>query len=49
MQDLYRDEELTQTLIDLIETAADLDILDFQVFFKKICTIWESIFVAFQI
>ena len=29
--DLYKDEELTQTLIDLIHTAADLDILDFQV------------------
>ena len=29
--DLYKDKELTQTLIDLIHTAADLDILDFQV------------------
>lgn len=37
-QDLYRDEELTQTLIDLIHTAADLDILDFQEFCKHIDT-----------
>jgi len=29
--DLYNDEELKQTLIDLIMTASDLDILDFQV------------------
>ena len=29
--DLYNDEELKQTLIDLILTASDLDILDFQV------------------
>ena len=29
--DLYKDKELTQTLIDLIHTAADLDILDFEV------------------
>ena len=35
--DLYKDEELTQTLIDLIHTAADLDILDFQV-----CSICDS-------
>jgi hypothetical protein len=28
--DLYKDEELRQTLIDLIHTADDLDILDFQ-------------------
>jgi hypothetical protein len=31
--DLYNDEELKQTLIDLILTASDLDILDFQVTF----------------
>ena len=29
--DLFNDEELKQTLIDLILTASDLDILDFQV------------------
>jgi hypothetical protein len=29
--DLYNDEELKQTLIDLMLTASDLDILDFQV------------------
>jgi hypothetical protein len=29
--ELYNDEELKQTLIDLILTASDLDILDFQV------------------
>jgi len=34
--ELYKDEELTQTLIDLIETANDLDILDFQEFCKHI-------------
>ncbi len=35
-QELYKDEELTQTLIDLIKTADDLDILDFQEFCKHI-------------
>jgi len=29
--DLYNDEELKKTLIDLILTASDLDILEFQV------------------
>ena len=38
LQDLYKDEELTQTLVDLIETANDLDILDFQEFCKHIDT-----------
>ena len=33
--DLYNDEELKQTLIDLILTASDLDILDFQVNIPK--------------
>lgn len=37
-QDLYKDEELRETLIDLIQTAADLDILDFQEFCKHINT-----------
>ena len=35
-QDLYKDRELTQTLVDLIHTAADLDILDYQEFCKNI-------------
>jgi hypothetical protein len=30
--DLHRDKQLTQVLIDLIQTAADLDILDFEGF-----------------
>ena len=34
--DLYKDKELTQTLIDLIHTAADLDILDFQSVFGHV-------------
>lgn len=37
-KDLYRDEELIQILIDLIHTAADLDILDFQEFCKHLDT-----------
>lgn len=37
-QPLYKDEELTQNLIDLIHTAADLDILDFEEFCKNIGT-----------
>ncbi len=36
--DLYKDEELKQTLIDLIHTAADLDILDFKEFCRHIDT-----------
>ncbi|XP_040578918.1 uncharacterized protein [Lepeophtheirus salmonis] len=36
--DLYNDEPLRNTLIDLIKTAADLDILDFQEFCKHIDT-----------
>ena len=36
--DLYKDEELRDTLVDLIKTAADLDILDFQEFCKHINT-----------
>jgi hypothetical protein len=43
--DLYNDEELKQTLIDLILTASDLDILDFQVTFHKyflsLKTLWS--------
>ena len=33
---LYNDPELQQTLIDLIESANDLDILDFQEFCRDI-------------
>ena len=36
--DLYKDEDLRDTLVDLIKTAADLDILDFQEFCKHINT-----------
>ncbi len=32
----FRDEELKQTLIDLIHTADDLDILDFKEFCRHI-------------
>ena len=35
-QDLFKDQELLATLTDLIHTAADLDILDFQEFCKSI-------------
>ena len=35
---LYNDNELKQTLIDLIHTADDLDILDFKEFCKHIDT-----------
>lgn len=34
--DLYNDDELKQILIDLIHTAADLDILDFKEFCRHI-------------
>ena len=33
---LYNDTELRQNLVDLIETAADLDILDFREFCRHI-------------
>ena len=36
--DLYKDEELRKTLIDLIHSAADLDILDFKEFCRHIDT-----------
>ena len=36
--DLYNDDELKQTLIDLIHTAADLDILDFEEFCRHLDT-----------
>jgi len=36
--DLYNDDELKQVLIDLIHTAADLDILDFKEFCRHIDT-----------
>ena len=36
--ELYNDKELKQTLIDLIHTAADLDILDFKEFCRHIDT-----------
>jgi hypothetical protein len=36
--DLYNDEELKQTLTDLIHSAADLDILDYQEFCRHIDT-----------
>lgn len=34
--ELYKDRELTQILVDLMHTAADLDILDFAEFCKNI-------------
>jgi hypothetical protein len=37
-EELYKDEVLLQTLVDLIHTAADLDILDFEEFCKNIGT-----------
>ena len=37
-RDLYKDAELTQLLVDLIKSAADLDILDFQEFCKHLDT-----------
>ena len=37
-ESIYHDPELKQTLIDLIETANDLDILDFQEFVRDINT-----------
>ena len=33
--DLYNDHELRQTLVDLIHSAADLDILDFKEFCRQ--------------
>lgn len=36
--DLYNDDELKQVLIDLIHSAADLDILDFKEFCRNIDT-----------
>lgn len=36
--DLYNDHELRQTLVDLIHSAADLDILDFKEFCRHIDT-----------
>ena len=36
--DLYNDEELKHILIDLIHSAADLDILDFKEFCRHIDT-----------
>ena len=36
--DLYNDKELRQTLVDLIHSAADLDILDFKEFCRHIDT-----------
>ena len=37
-ESIYHDPELKQTLVDLIETANDLDILDFQEFVRDINT-----------
>ena len=37
-RDLYKDVELSQLLVDLIKSAADLDILDFQEFCKHLDT-----------
>ena len=36
--DLYKDEELRKTLVDLIHSASDLDILDFKEFCRHIDT-----------
>ena len=36
--DLYNDNELKQTLIDLMHTASDLDLLDFKDFCRHIDT-----------
>jgi hypothetical protein len=43
--DLYKDKELLQILVDLINSASDLDILDFQEFCKNIDTprpVWQK-------